>query len=564
MIDPKPLNTSGGRTAAMGPLTTWALVIAALAIGLAVVQFALVQRDYVTAWTFAKPVSLVELAQETGRLSFGPFESPEPWIEETYEAHSRRWGTTVLFVALSDITGAEVQDLAWASPLGVAPFLLALLFLFSRFGWAKPSVRAAFALAALGFVLNYQMIIWFYHGGGWPGTSLAFLMIGALFAFEMTSRGRWIYAAAAIAFLLLQFPIYHSTAVISFMLLAILAGYALLLRLATALRAPASPAHRQIRRRFDHYSNLAIIGSAMVFIDPIFGFMLEGLGPIVQSPGSTFSNFFVSYFEGDNFFNPNFTGFEFGTRVALMAPLLYMLVAATLLWLWDVYRFLRAGETAEGQLVAHALYLTAVVTMASSLMFGGSPRATEPYFFVILAFPLLLFRPWRALPPGPRVSGSRAALALGVVLVTAGSLVVVLRDPYTSQADTTATEAAAGRWAARNADISYFADAKLANLALIEDPETPVLAPLVNGVTIRELQGVFYAGPAALAEGLRARGARLALLSERNIEGHGHAKPALFMINEPIRALPDYNFQAAGFGTVYDNGAERVLLFPEP
>lgn len=564
------------RSASAAP---WLVVLAALLVGLAVVQLVLVQRDYVTAWTFVKPVSLVHLADEAGRLGFGPFGAREPWIEEAYEAHSQRWGTTLLFLSLEEVTGADALDLAWASPLGVLPFVLTLTFLFTRFlptGSATPAsatavVRSAFLVAALGFVLNYQMVVWFYHGGGWPGISLAFLMIGALFAFERAQSRRWLYAAAAITFLLLQFPIYHSTAVISFMLLTILAVYVLLLRLAFAARRRLpSPSTPQVAGRLappggrlaEHYSNLAIIALAMVFIDPISGFMLEGLGPIVESPGSTFSNFFVSYFEGDNFFNPNFTGFAFSTRVALMAPLVYMMAVSTLLWLRELVQLWRTGTAAAGQLVVHGLYLTAVVTLASSLMFGGSPRATEPYFFILLAFPLLLFQPWRALPIGVTVSPVKTALAAGALAVTAASLVVVLRDPYTDQAYASGSEKAAGAWAAHHIDSGYFADAKLANLALVRSHDTPVLTPLVNGVTIRDLEPVFYSGRFAFAEGLRNRGARLALLSDRNIEGSGYAKPALFMINEPVRPLPDYDFESPGFGRVYDNGSERVILLP--
>ena len=563
-----------------GRLTPWLAVLAALVVGLAVVQLTLVQRDYITAWTFAKPVSLVHLADEAGHLEFGPFGATEPWIEEAYKAHSQRWGTTLLFLSLEEVTGLDAHTLAWATPLGVAPFLLGLVFLFTRLGWSGVSVRLAFLVAALGFVLNYQMVIWFYHGGGWPGTALALLMIGALLAFERVPNRRWLYAGAAIIFLLLQFPIYHSTAVISFMLLSVLAAYALLLRLVSALRRPAPAAvDPRIKPRFapkagrlaEHYSNLAIIALAMVFIDPISVFVLDGLGPIVQSPGSTLSIFFVSYFEGDNFFNPNFTGFDFATRVALMAPLVYMMTVSTFLWLRELLQFWRTGAAAGGQLVDHGLYLTAVLTLVSSLMFGGSPRATEPYFFVLLAFPLLLFRPWRvqtdarpgAVPIGRSVSPISAALAAGALIVTVASLFVVLRDPYTEQAYATPSEEAAGAWAARHIDVGYFADAKLANLALVRSHDTPVINPLVNGVTIRDLEPLFYHGRFAFAEGLRDRGARLALVGDRNIEGSGYSKPALFMINEPIRPLPDYDYDSQGFGRVYDNGSERVILLPE-
>jgi hypothetical protein len=554
-----------------GRLAAAFVVVVALAVGLAVVQLALVQHDYLTAWTFAKPVSLVRLADDAGRLDFGPFGAREPWIEETYEAHSQRWGTTLLFLSLGEVTGADARDLAWASPLGVVPFLIGLVFLFSRFAQTGAPLGLAFLVAALGFVLNYQMVIWFYHGGGWPGTTLALLMIGALFAFERVPSRRWLYAGAAIIFLLLQFPIYHSTAVISFMLLSVLAAYGLLLRLVSAVRwrGPASPAP-QIKQRFaptggrlaEHYSNLAVIALAMVFIDPISVFMLDGLGPIVQSPGTTLSAFFVSYFEGDNFFNPNFTGFAFATRVALMAPLVYMMTVSTFLWLRELLQLWRSGASEGGQLVVHGLYLTAVLTLTSSLMFGGAPRATEPYFFILLAFPLLLFRPWRVARPAA-LSPFPVALAAGAVIVTVASLIVVLRDPYTEQAYATPAEEAAGFWAARHIDVGYFADAKLANLALVQTHDTPVVNPVVNGVTIRDLEPVFYAGRRAFAEGLRARGARLALLSDRNVEDSGYPKPALFMINEPIRALPDYDFDSAGFGRVYDNGSERVILLPE-
>ena len=537
------------------------LVLAPFLVGVLVIQVAFVQRGYTTAWAFAKPVALVELAQETDRLDFGPFGAPEPWIEETYEAHSQRWGTTVIFTVLADVTGADAEDVTWATALGVVPFLLALLFLFSRQGWASRGLATfAFLLAALGFVLNYAVIIWFYHGGGWPGTSLLFLMIGALFAYECVTSRRWLYAAAVIVFLLLQFPIYHSTAVISFGFLVVLAAYALLLRLIPMLKPSATtPAQPQPRRQLEHYFHLAAIAAAAIFLDSIFGFILDGLGPIVESPGGTFFDFFVAYFNGDNFFTADFVGFSFSTRVALFAPLIYMIAVSAVLWMRELYEFRRTRTLAQGQIIIHSLFVASLLTLASSLWFGGAPRPHESYFFILLAFPLLLLRPWAALPHAATLSKARLVAGTGSVAIAAISMLLILSDPFSQQPYTSGSEGAAGRWAAQNVETSYFADAKLANLALIEDPHTPVLSPIDPPGRIEALREIFYAGPVAFAEGLRATGAEFALLSNRNIEGQGHPKPAIFLMNAPIRPLPDYDYTSKPFGVIYDSGDQRVI-----
>jgi hypothetical protein len=539
------------------------LVGLTLLLGGLVVQLIFVQPNYITGWAFVKPVSLVQMADEEGRLHSGTFGAREPWIEDSYEAHARRWGTTLLFLALHQVSGADVLGLTWGSPLGVVVFLLTLLFLFSRLEWTQRAyVVAAFLLAALGFLLNYQELIWFYHGGGWPGTSLGFLMIGALLAWESHWRGRSLYVAMVITVLLLQFIFYHATALISVMFLIVLCLYGLFLRVLFATRGGGLLERRETQGRFGHYFNLAAIAIVLFFLDPIFSFFVPGFATFFRSPISTFANFFVSYFRSENYFNPSFIGFAFPTRVAILVPLLYMLIISTCLWLKEVGGFWRGRRLSGHQFIAHGLYLTAAVFLTSALVFGGTPRPTEAYYSILLAFPLLLLGPLPDLPAA-QLHKTRLLLGLGMVVTTAILLLLVLRDPFTTQTNTSASEAAAGRWAALNVNAGYFADSKLAALALISRPDTPVISPEVNGLTIETLKGVFYSGPLAFVEGLRQRGADLALLNRRNVEGLGHPSPALSMVNSPIRPLPAYDFGSRLFGMIYNSGDDWIIQLLE-
>lgn len=538
------------------PLSVFLIML----LGVLLVQVLFIGPNYVTGWTFAKPVSIVKIAEETGRIEFGSPEVAEDWIGESIAAHANRWGTTLIFLTLHYATGIDVDQWGSSSPVGVVFFLLALLFLFSKVQTPTSGpAKAAFVIAALGLLLNYQALIWYYHGGGWPGISLSLLMIGSLLAYAQGGSKRLFFAFLVIVFLLVQFSVYHAAAVMSFVLLGVLGAYALALRAVSHLKG-APPAFRvQMDERSQHFLNLAMIAAVMVYMDPVFSFLVGGFGPALLAPVESVSNFFVSYFEGANFFSPYHRGFALETRMAMFAPLILMLAASTFLWLRGLADFWKNDRLSEGQFIAHGLYVTAVVVLAVSTMFGGFPRATEPYFLLLLGFPLLLFLPRSGSLPGLAISKGKLLVGLGMVVLTAFSLVTVMRDPFVQISYASSSEIAASKWAARTIDVHYFADGRLASLVLMNDPHAPIISPSSLLTSLEELDKFFYAGAQDFATGLRARGAQLALLSNRNIEGQGVSEASIITPEYPLRPLPDYDFTSEHFEIVYDNGDSKVI-----
>jgi hypothetical protein len=123
------------------------------------------------------------------------------------------------------------------------------------------------------------------------------------------------------------------------------------------------------------------------------------------------------------------------------------------------------------------------------------------------------------------------------------------------------TDTAVARVAAARIQVPYFADAFYTGLILMENHRVAIV-PLEGD--LRQLGGAIYSGPQGFVSELRARGAELAVLGDRNI-----AKPfplgfrhSLLTPNFMLEPLPDYDLAVLGSAVVYENGESRVLVLP--
>jgi hypothetical protein len=529
-------------------------VVLVLGLGVFAVYVLFVRPNFFSFWYAMKPGVLVTMAAESGQLQLHPFPKAVYWYEMGLNFHSYRWAATLLFLVLQNATGLNIVALSNGA-FGILVFLLALLFVFVALGGARSNVSRWGILLAAPFVLNYTLLTWVYHSGGWPGTSLGLFIIGLLFASgNRHYRDSWTTLALILLILMLNWT-YHNAAATLALFLWVLFAYSFFLQgLARLQRRPAvSPT------RF--YFSLASIALLAIYLDPLFASLV---GTNLFRPWDGVKIFLRALLQGGDVV-PYQVGYSLAGRLANVAPMASLMLVATWLWLGDhlLPLLLKKRPLREADVILGALYLAALTVPILSVVTYGFISWSQPVYLLIIVVPaLLLAHVGRAERIGPGGFPAGAAAAALLLLVVAGwSQTALLRDPVRRFNEVRPTDTAVARVAAARIQVPYFADAFYTGLILMENHRVAIV-PLEGD--LRQLGGAIYSGPQGFVSELRARGAELAVLGDRNI-----AKPfplgfrhSLLTPNFMLEPLPDYDLAVLGSAVVYENGESRVLVLP--
>lgn len=551
-LEPLPSSPRPARRWAAAGFPLAVLVVLLLAATLVYLFF--VRPDAFSEWFAFKPGILVEMTAESGKLQFEPFdeisEIPSHWYEEAVNFHSFRWAATLLFLGLHYVTGLEMRVLSVA-PFGIVLCLLALLFFFLSAERGSAG-RWGFLLSALLLLFNWPMLIWVFHSGGWPGATMVLLSVGLLLQAYGRQRHQVWFRAMALIFMLLAFGYYHAMAVLLTFLLPTLFAYKAAVSLASRWKSKLAPAPAL------SYSSLAAITVAWFFLDPLTGFFL---GSGITRPMEGVVSFYASIFERGGDVVPYQVGYSPIGRIMLMLPL--VAISLTGGWVWlrsQPITLLMRRPLSEQEVIAGALYIAAPALLVAGIISGaGGFRYPEAYFLMLMGTPLLLFQHvFRAGSVTRLRLLEGTLLAAGLLIVTASSFVVLSQEPISRWAFLDRSDESTAQWAAKNINEPYFADNFFTGLILLENPHADIVSLEGDVKTIGE---TFYGGRDRLAGELRDRGAELAVLSRKTIADESPAKSfrALKTTDFFIGPIPDYDFDVAPYGRVYDDGRNRVI-----
>lgn len=529
------------------PLATLLILL----LGVLLVYLLFVRPDAFNEWFAVKPGVLVDLTDEAGRLQVQPFEEPANWYEWSINFHSNRWGATLLFLSLQDVTGLGMRNLSVA-PFGIVLVLLAMLFVFSS-GAPGSSGRWGFLLSSLLLLLSWPMLGWSFHSGAWPALTMGLLFLGLLLASRGRQRHQMWFRGLAILFLFLTFSFYHAMAVLLVFLLPVMLAYRTV--------APCF-SHRSGQNSSApafSYMNITLIALVWFFLDPLFSFMVGETG--VTRPWEGMESFYRSFFQRSGDVATYQLGYSFTGRVMLMLPLVALFLTGA--WLWvrtHAASLIRGRPLSEAQVIAGAFFLAVPILFIAAVISGaGAFRYPEMYLLLLLAVPLMLMQ-WLfsrdRLTPIRTVQGT---LIAGILLIiTVASFAVLARQPISRWGRLEQSDVSAAAWAARNIEEPYFADNFTTGLILLEDPSSPIV-PLEGNTSV--VGEAIYNGRDRFASELRAQGAQLALLNGRSVAAASpeHGFRALKTTDFFIEPIPNYDYDTAPFGRVYDDGRNSVI-----
>jgi hypothetical protein len=531
------------------------VVVGILLLGVSIVFVLFIRTGYYGPWFLVKPGILVTIAEESGRLEIPPYSAARYWYQEGANLHSLRWAQTIIFLALRYVAPLDERVEANA-PFGILIFLLCLLYMFSAFrGSSQGRWMWAYCLSALFFLVNYPMLTWVYHSGGWPGTSLLILAVGAIARFDHSRRVQHVMIFLLVVFIAMTFQVYHAAMVTLAVMLTVVLLYVVANSLGTSRRegAPAG--------MFRMHFGLAVVAWGLLFVDPLFETFVGGTG--LSTPGPSIAHFIQTVLSRGNTFAFQ-VGYSPMGRLAVLTPLGVALAAASGLWVRDQLGTLLRREPLDGGAVlVGGLFLSAPVLGVLTIL-AGEFRFAEAGFVLGVAMPLLaakssLFSEAQGSPS--RQTRRIATLLVAAAVVLLACFLTVLREPISRYAYVKESDEAVASWVAKRFDEPVFADMLLTALIIGQNRNVPVVS--LEGVpeAMEKLGRVVYSGVSPFVKELKNRGASAAVLNFRNfrVAGSENAGHALLTASYFMQPLPNYEFTDAYLERLYDDGSSIIV-----
>jgi hypothetical protein len=519
------------------------LLLVALLAEVIALYFTIYQFGYVSAWLFAEPLSSVTLAHVSGHIVVNPFPNPDGWWQSAVDAYSIEVGHTSVYLFLQQVTGVSSINLFSLpfSALGIGLCILALAVISSKF--RGPGIAGAvmsFSWFVFPIILFSPFVFYFYTE--WEGYFLGYMFF-FLFLYSLKSShasGRFSLLAAVI--LGIQFLYYHTVAYTSVMYLFVVVTYISVLRLGSRLDASV---------RIPVY--FLVIGVSYFYLDPNFQAAFIYAGPFITNPLS-FVNIFYSFYEHTNFFSGLTTGLGLEGKIATLLPLIVLLGVGLILFMSSVLRKISLkGNFSTIDAGIDSLFLSGILSLiVNAAGSGGLPRPTEGYYFLFLAIPFMVSRQMQGRDASkPRRIWHLAAPVAFLILIIASSTIIISDPLWGKSRPTTASDMELANWAAPRFTSTFFADAFVLNVMMINYPRSPVATALTSPDNIVQFSSL-YNGPdgfIALMEGLHA---------EFAIVTGSDTTSSFNLINEGLRPIPNY-FSSYPFVVLYSNGRDIVV-----
>jgi hypothetical protein len=489
-------------------------------------------------------ISNIEMTTASGRISLKPFWGVETWHQGSINSRAQEAAYNTAMSTLALATGLDAFQTVHL-PLGIGMYLAGVLsFLESlrrafRFSAVHARVLATVCLLVSAY---YSYFIWGLYESA-VGWFLLLLSWGTLFRLKCTpvpSSAGMTYAVVWLALVVVMNYIYPTVMIVNVLFLVTMVIYLRLGEFATSMRAIGGPV---VFAGTGGYSNFACVALLLFYVHPFFLNLVRGV-PSALSPENGLAVLADFFGRSDRVSSEYVLGLASVTHLALIIQLVLLGTA----YAFGRFRSWRVapGETAlPGWLFCDAILIAATVIPFLAAAWGI--RRTTEAFLMLNAVAIA------AVVSGIEWRWTKGLLSLLILVAGLSASVTFFTDPLgVKETFIHGGERTGAAWAARHLNVRYFADLKLSNVALIENPRTLVESPRVEVTDVSDV-APFYLGEDAFAEALLKQGYEAAVLRSSNFD------KALILVEYPVRPLPRYDLGSSQrFHTLYDNGDVQV------